>query len=235
MSARGTRARGLDVRERWTRDVWRAGGNARRQRRCVPWERAIGAPRGGNRARARARSSCLARARARTLLQSHARASHTRPFTRRSLLPSHPSCLSDAPARTRAVRPHRARPRARPVRRADHQAGAFARGPPSTPPRTRGDLPKRLALTRAATHRPASSLSHIAHRIAQASRRSASAAADRPVVDDASRKYVSTKRPNAHPPRCKRMARLASPSTATTTATRARSVRHVRGRHVRRR
>ena len=81
---------------------------------------------------------------------------------------------------------------------------ARSRAVPSTPPRTRGDLPKRLALTRAATHRPASSLSHIAHRIAQASRRSASAAADRPVVDDASRKYVSTKRPNAHPPRCKK-------------------------------
>ena len=139
------------------------------------------------------RSSREARARATTLLQSYARVTNVprhSPLSRR-IAPVMPlrragACfalfaliaLVLAPAPCDAQTTKQARSRA----------------VPSTPPRTRGDLPKRLALTRAATHRPASSLSHIAHRIAQASRRSA---APPPTVPSSTTPRESTSPPNA--------------------------------------
>ena len=181
-------------------------GRACRQRRWVASERAVGVARGlrlsvRSRAFSRGgtRSSLLARARATTLLQSYARVTNVprrSPLSRR-IAPVMPlrragACLALFALIALALAPSPC----------DAQTTKQARSPAlsSTPPRPRRNLPKRLASTRTATHRPASSLSHIVHRVAQATRRSAGAAADRPVVDDASRKYVSTQRP--HPPKC---------------------------------
>ena len=183
-------------------------GRACRQRRWGAWELAVGVARGlrlsvRSRAFARGgtRSSRLARARATTLLQSYARVTNVprrSPLSRR-IAPVMPlrragACLALFALIALALAPAPC----------DAQTTKQARSPAlsSTPFPSRRNLPRSLASTRTATHRPASSLSHIVHRVAQATRRSAAAAADRPVVDDASRKYFSTQRP--HPPKCRK-------------------------------
>ena len=123
------------MRERWTCDVSRAEGGTRVSSKTMGgmgargW-RASGAAteRALARVRARGDSFVASRASARDDTPSVVRARHER-ATPLAALSSHRTRHASPTRRRvpRAVRPHRARPRTRPVRRADHQAGAFAR------------------------------------------------------------------------------------------------------------
>ena len=211
------------------------GERARRQRRCVPWEREIGAPRGRQQG-ARSRSFVVSRASAREDTPSVSRARHTRARSLAAL--SFHRTLHASPTRrrvSRAVRPHLARPRARPVRRADHQAGAFARGPLDAPTNTRRppetprldprrDSPPRvLTLAHRASHR--AGFSTLRERRRRPSRR---------------RRRLAKVRLHQTPERAPAQVQKGWLALPHRRRLRRRqpvhgSVRHVRGRHVRRR